>query len=152
MPLSDPGIRNIIISLCTFIKNLAGLIKHVDPNAIYINPELDHAVVACGDARIFDNLNIEPQTGFNKTFDHARELRFMSPEWIEEVETGTTDPQKLIFESQLWWDLGIIIYELATSGCHPFYHDSPRVSYTLIRNFNPVFPRNLPKMVNERLQ
>lgn len=59
-PLSDSGIRQIIMSLCSFIKNLTGLVMHLDPNAIYINPGLDHAIVACGDARAFDNWSVVP--------------------------------------------------------------------------------------------
>ena len=113
------------------IEDLKDLIKHLDPNAIYVKRcETEDgeifwkSKVICGDKRIFQEMPLEKmgKDPFDKKIFTFDQLRFITPEKIKKsriIETNSKEKLELLPFSQLWWDLGIIMYELS-SGNHPF--------------------------------
>ena len=94
-----------------------------------------------GDARVFDALNLN-ETALLK---QSKNWEFLSPELLDnDLITSTS--------SQVWWDLGIILYQLATCGLHPFWHPNPKVISKLIHFYPCTFAINLSSAVNPKLQ
>ena len=95
------------------------MIIHLNPNKIYLSPDFTNAKVICGDAEVFSDACLKDKT-----------YRFLSPE-----VTMDLDP-----DAQIWWDLGIILYELASGNFNPFYHSNQQVRIRLIQKYQVVFP------------
>lgn len=76
------------------------------------------------------------------------ELRFASPEVLANI--GNSDTTDL--DGQLWWDLGIILYELCAGNRGPFTNKSYKASMALIQRYEAAFPVNLPYSVSEPLK
>jgi serine/threonine protein kinase len=96
-----------------------------------MSPDLSNAKVICGDSAIFSAQLL------------TEESRFVSPEILDgDQET----------DAQIWWDLGVILYELASGNFAPFNHGNPAVRKRLIRRYQVVFPQNLPYAVSDELK
>jgi len=54
-------------------------------------------------------------------------------------------------DGQLWWDLGVIIYRLASGNICPFESKSKNCIKKLILKYPVTFPNNLPRTVSEPL-
>ena len=50
------------------------------------------------------------------------------------------------------WDLGIILYELASGNFPPFEHQNQKTLLRLIEKYQVVFPCNLPYEISEELK
>ena len=116
----------------TLIKQFSGVIIHLNPLAIFFSEDLRNAKVIPGDSEVFSKQSFEDE-----------KYRFHSPEAIlgQEME-----------ESQIWWDLGIILYELASGNFTPFYHSNLQVKKRLIEKYQVVFPQNLPYTISDELK
>ena len=62
------------------------------------------------------------------------------------------DDEDDVRDAQLWWDLGIIVYELATGGCTPWYHKNHKVYKKLLHKYPVAFPVNLEIELSEELK
>ena len=55
-------------------------------------------------------------------------------------------------DAQIFWDLGIIAYELATGSINPFQNENFKVRLLLIERYLAPFPRNIPYSVSDDLK
>lgn len=108
--MPEDKIKFLALSIVDFIEYYD--IRHLDPNALYFDQSKIKVIV--GDLRIFGDHNTE-----KKDNEYTREqLRFMTPEKRT--------------ESQILWDLGVILYELCTGNIRPFEHSNQQVNLKLI--------------------
>lgn len=135
---SELQIQTILRSLLEVLGKFVGQIKHLDPNAVFLNQDFTKAKVICGDKRVFDFLSV------------GSDLRFGTPEvlsnpnWIPPLGLVNDDSQasKIFSDAQIYWDLGIILYELATGGLKTFFHSNQRVLQKLIIKYPVTFAIN----------
>ena len=108
--VSELQIRQILQSLLTLLGKFTGQIKHLDPDAVFVNQDYTEIKVICGDKRTFDFLSI------------GSDLRFATPEVLSKIQSEQSKKNKIFSDAQIWWDLGIILYELSTGGLETFSH------------------------------
>ena len=90
------------------------------------------AKVIGGESSLFSNMSIV-EVGSNMVFKiySADQVRFFTPEILDYLDDDESndlvDGLGDIFEGQIWWDLGVILYELSTGGNHPFYNKNQNV-------------------------
>ena len=112
--LGEFKIKTILISLLELISQFSGVIIHLNPEKIYLSPDFSNAKVICGDSDVFSDASLKDKA-----------YRFLSPEVTE-----GHDP-----DAQIWWDLGIILYELSSGNFCPFYHSNQQVRIRLIQKY-----------------
>jgi serine/threonine protein kinase len=84
------------------------------------------------------------------------QLERASPELVNLLlgKKGNLEEERVRDEQdgQVWWDLGLIAYQLCTGGLFPFQNKNRRVMLRLISQYPVAFPQNLPYHITEDLR
>ena len=133
-------------------------VKHLDPRSIYLE-DGGKAKVLCGDTNVFDpplvNFGTQKYGQLHLEKEYARFLTPLRASLV--LKNGSKEqtlqkPEDNDSRGQLLWDLGIILYELASGNMHPFANQNTLVSARLIKYYHVAFPVNMENEVSGHLK
>lgn len=126
----------------------------MDPKAIYM-PKVGVAKIICGDRRIFDPLLINVKKDqYGQVKLENDQTRFLTPQHATLILSNGGKHQEMEDNDclgQLLWDLGIILFELATGNLNPHTHPNTQIVLRLIQKYPMAFPKNLPTPISDEL-
>jgi len=112
--------------MLALFKTLAGMVRHLDPERVFLSADFTQAKVVCGEAQTFGIPTLKKKPVYDKM-----ELRFATPEVLTALEDGQSC-EEADYDAQLWWDLGVVLYLLCTGNRMPFSNANFRVTLRLI--------------------
>ena len=154
-PIAQDKLKEAINALVGLLFLFEKFIKHLDPECIVVDDEMRMKVVPQANLFTLPNLaEVDLSNIHVSQKNDVGKLNLIPPEVVEKLLSrdlaGNEDKFRKLQQGQVWWDLGVVLYRMAT-GLWPYQSNKDGVILKLIQRYPVPFPRNL-RNIDESLK